>query len=198
MSSSFDNINVYRSQLKATLLQLGSAPDAEIDQFVNLFEEVRIPKKSSIIRPGDETDRVHFVVRGIVRIYYEKENKEITNWFISEGRFFAPVYHLFTGKANPNYYEALEETITISASYREMEKLYARHHSLEHIGRKLVELYYADFLRQSYNVLSLSADERYLNFLKNSPELMSRVPLRFIASYLGLTQETLSRLRARH
>lgn len=198
MSSAFDNINVYRAQLKTTLLQLGSAPDEEIDQLIRLFEEVRIAKKTSIIKPGEESDKVYFVVRGIIRIYYEKENKEITNWFISEGRFFAPVYHLFTGKPNPNYYEALEETIAITASYRDMEKLYSQFHSLEHIGRKLIESYYADFLRQSYNVLFLSADERYLNFLKNTPELISRVPLRFIASYLGLTQETLSRLRARH
>lgn len=198
MSSNLDNINVFRAQLKSTLLQLGPAPEEELEAFVQLFHEVRIPKKSHIIRPGDETDSVYYVIRGIIRIYYEKENKEITNWFISEGRFFAPVYHLFTGKPNPNYYEALEETTAITASYREMEKMYTRYHALEHIGRKLIEMYYADFLRQSYNILFLSADERYLNFLKNNPALISRVPLRFIASYLGLTQETLSRLRARH
>ena len=193
-----EDILTYRSKLKSTLLQLGPSPDAEIDQLVALFKEIRIPKKTSIIKPNDKADNVYFVVHGIVRIYYVKENKEITNWFIMENRFFAPVYFLFTGNPNPNFYEALEDTVAITAPYNEMEKLYRQYHSLEHIGRKLIELYYADFLKQSYDLMFLSAEERYSTFIKKSPELVNRIPLRFIASFLGITQETLSRLRSKH
>lgn len=193
-----DDINTYRNLLKHTLLQLGPSPEEEIDQLINLFGEINIPKKTNIIKPNDVTDNVYFIVHGIVRIYYVKENKEITNWFITENRFFAPVYHLFTGNPNPNFYEALEDTVAITARYNEMEKLYRQYHSLEHIGRRLIELYYADFLKQSYDLMFLSAEERYSTFIKKSPELINRIPLRFIASFLGITQETLSRLRAKH
>lgn len=191
------DILIYRARLKSTLLKLGPSPDEEIDQLVALFKEVNIPKKTSIIKPDESSDNVYFIVKGLVRIYYVKENKEITNWFITEDRFFAAVYYLFTGKPNPNFYEALEDTTAITAPYREMEKLYRKYHSLEHIGRKLIELYYADFLKQSYDLMFLSADERYSTFIKNSPELVNRIPLRFIASFLGITQETLSRLRSK-
>jgi CRP-like cAMP-binding protein len=193
-----EDIHTYQNQLKNTLLLLGPSPDEEIDQLAGLFREVHISKKTSIIKPGENTDSVYFIIKGLVRIYYVKEQKEITNWFITENRFFAPVYHLFTGQPNPNFYEALEETIAITTPYRDMEKLYRKYHSLEHIGRKLIELYYADFLKQSYDLMFLSAEERYTTFIKKSPELVNRIPLRFIASFLGITQETLSRLRSKH
>lgn len=198
MSNTVGDITGYREQLKHTLLQLGPSPDEEIDQLVDLFRPVQIPKKTCVIQPGDTVDSVYFVISGVVRIYYIKEQKEITTWFITENRFFAPVYHLFTGQPNPNCYETLEETIALTASYRQMEELYRKHHSLEHIGRKLIESYYAEFLRQSYDVMFLSADERYTTFVLKNAGLLNRIPLRFIASYLGLTQETLSRLRSKH
>ena len=68
---------------------------------------------------------------------------------------------------------------------------------MEHLGRVMIQAYYAAFIKKTYDVLSLSADDRYQLFVKENSGLLNRISLKYIASYLGITQETLSRLRAK-
>lgn len=191
-----DKLDIYRKRMTAVLKEFGNSTDSERNELAGLFDVVHIPKKTSVIRPGENTDKVYFIIKGMVRIYYYKNRKEITNQFMTEDHFFAPVYHMFTGKENPNYYQAMEDTIALAARYSDMERLYARSHNLEHTGRKLIEFYYAVFLKQSYDLMFLTAEERYNIFVRENPELLKRLPLRHIASYLGIQHETLSRIRA--
>jgi hypothetical protein len=133
-----------------------------------------------------------------VRIYYVKEDKEITNWFIRENMVFAATYSILTGEKNYNFYEAIERSIVLKIKYSLLESYYAKYHSIEHLGRKMVESYYGTFMKRTNDVLFLSAEERYHLFNKDHSDLLNRLPLRHVASYLGITQETLSRLRAKH
>jgi CRP-like cAMP-binding protein len=133
-----------------------------------------------------------------VRIYYVKEEKEITNWFIQENMMFAATYSILTGQPNYSSYETLEETHVLKIKYAVLESFYTRYHSLEHMGRKLIQAYYGAFMKKTFDVLFLSAEERYHLFVKDHADLLNRVPLRYVASYLGITQETLSRLRSKH
>ena len=117
--------------------------------------------------------------------------------FVCENEIAAGAYSIITGEKNFNNYEALENTITLCIEYNELEELYDKYHSLEHLGRLLVEKYYSNFMKKTHDVIFLSAEERYANFVREQAKLLNRVPLRFIASYLGIAQETLSRLRAK-
>ena len=126
------------------------------------------------------------------------EKKEITNWFIKENMMFAATYSILTGNSNYSTYEALEETYVLKIKYDVLESFYTKYHTLEHLGRKIIEAYYGAFMKKTYDVLFLSAEERYQLFVKDHGDLLNRVPLRFVASFLGITQETLSRLRAKH
>jgi CRP/FNR family transcriptional regulator, anaerobic regulatory protein len=186
-----------REQLKLSILKISDNPDLDPTDFLNIFSLKSIPKKTIIINQGESSDKVYFVIRGMVRIYYIKEEKEITNWFIEENNFFAATYSLFTGQPNVYIYESLEDLEVLCCSYGEMQQLYASNHDFEHIGRKMIELYYSMFLKKSYDVMFLSAEERYQTIMELHPEWLNRIPLKHIASYLGLTQETLSRLRAK-
>ena len=116
---------------------------------------------------------------------------------VKENEIVAGAYSIITGEKNFNNYEALENTITLCIEYHELGNLYDKYHSLEHLGRLLVQKYYSNFMKKTHDIIFLSAEERYANFIRNHTELLSRVPLRFIASYLGLAQETLSRLRTK-
>lgn len=193
------NIEVYRSQLKNYLLKL--APNTVPEQLNTLVEEFtadKFSKKEMILTAGDYSDTVYFICEGLVRIYYIKEDKEITNWFIKENMMFAATYSILSGEPNYSNYETLEDTYVLKIKYSVLESHYKKHHSLEHLGRKIIEAYYGVFMKKTFDVLFLSAEERYTLFIKDHSDLLNRVPLRYIASYLGITQETLSRLRSKH
>lgn len=199
MSKIKDNIEEHREQLKKYFLYL--YPDTNRNELAELVEQFtmdKFDKKQMILKAGDFSDTVYFVYKGLVRIYYVKEEKEITNWFIKENMMFAATYSILTGEANYSNYETLEDTYVLKLKYSVLESFYAKYHSVEHLGRKIIEAYYGAFMKKTFDVLFLSAEERYSLFLKDNSDLLNRVPLRYIASYLGITQETLSRLRAKH
>lgn len=168
-----------------------------ISILVDTFKLKKYKKKELIINDTENIDKVCYIVDGLVRIYYHRENKEITNWFIEENGVFMPVYHILTGQPNNNNYEALKTTIVLESSYSKLEKIYAFHPQLQLLGRKMIESYYAKFLAHSHNVLFLSAEERYASFIEKKSDLLNIVALKHIASYLGISQETLSRIRAK-
>lgn len=199
MKKSVEKLEHYKDQIRAFFLRL--APDTPLDQLNQLIDEFSFevfPKKKMIITSGESSDMVYFICEGLVRIYYIKEGKEITNWFLKENNAFAATYYVLTGKENEYFYEALERTAVMKVRYPVLESYYAKYHALEHLGRKLIEQYYVMFIKRSNEVCFMSAEEKYDSFLRDHAEIMNRVSLRNIASYLGISQETLSRLRARH
>ena len=199
MIKHIQNIEESKNLLKKYLLSL--YPNAglnELSELIDQFKLDKFEKKQTILEAGDLSDSVYFVIEGLVRIFYVKEEKEITNWFIKENMMFAATYSILTGNSNYSTYEALEETYVLKIKYDVLESFYAKYHTLEHLGRKIIEAYYGAFMKKTYDVLFLSAEERYQLFVKDHGDLLNRVPLRFVASFLGITQETLSRLRAKH
>jgi CRP-like cAMP-binding protein len=199
MNKHLQSIDTYREQLKKYFLSL--YPNTNLDELTELVQQFtfdKIDKKSILLNAGEFSDTVYFIIEGLVRIYYVKEDKEITNWFIKENMMFAATYSILTGNKNYSTYETLEDTYVLKVRYPVLESLYTKYHSLEHLGRKLIEAYYGAFMKKTFDVLFLSAEERYHLFVKDQSDLLNRVPLRFVASFLGITQETLSRLRAKH
>jgi CRP-like cAMP-binding protein len=199
MIKHIQNIEESKNQLKKYLLSLYPNTGLnELSELIDQFKLDKFEKKQTILEAGDLSDSVYFVIEGLVRIFYVKEEKEITNWFIKENMMFAATYSILTGNSNYSTYEALEETYVLKIKYDVLESFYTKYHTLEHLGRKIIEAYYGAFMKKTYDVLFLSAEERYQLFVKDHGDLLNRVPLRFVASFLGITQETLSRLRAKH
>ncbi len=199
MIKHIQNIEESKNLLKKYLLSLYPNTGLnELSELIDQFKLDKFEKKQTILEAGDLSDSVYFVIEGLVRIFYVKEEKEITNWFIKENMMFAATYSILTGNSNYSTYEALEETYVLKIKYDVLESFYTKYHTLEHLGRKIIEAYYGAFMKKTYDVLFLSAEERYQLFVKDHGDLLNRVPLRFVASFLGITQETLSRLRAKH
>lgn len=193
------NIEEAKNQLRDYFLFLGpNTPLDELNELVDEFTPDKFTKKEIILEAGNFSDMVYFICNGIVRIYYVKEDKEITTWFIKENMVFAATYTLLSRQKNFSNYEALEDCNVLKIRYSVLEAYYKKYHALEHVGRKMVESYFSSFMKRSFDVMFLSAEERYQLFVKQHPDLLNRVPLRYVASYLGLTQETLSRLRSKH
>lgn len=173
------------------------AGEEELNEMVALFHLDVYPKRAIIIHPNSPTKRLYFVINGLVRSYYTIEGKEITSNFIEENRLFASTYSIITGIPNIDCFEALENTVCLSADFKELEHLFSKYHLLERLARKMVEMYYSQFLIENYNKLFLTSEERFEICMAERASLVNRVSLKHIASYLSIAPETLSILRAK-
>ncbi|MFN8295876.1 MAG: Crp/Fnr family transcriptional regulator [Chitinophagales bacterium] len=197
MNKPVEDIEWHREMLKQVLLRIAYVPDDAITAFVNLFSLKVYRKKSIIIAPNNTHLKGYFISDGLIRMYYIKNNKEITEDFRGTHSFFLNGYTQFAKMPNFDYFVALEPTTCLEIDWNELEEILGKYHSLEHLGRRVIELHYAESMRVSYNSLFLSVEERYRIFLREKGTLVNKVSLKHIASYLGISQETLSRLRAK-
>ncbi len=198
MTNTASDIQKFRNQLKQDLLKI--CPNLNLNELEELVQKTKlkkIAKNEIFIKVDSYSDSVYFIIQGMIRVFYEKEGKEITNILLTEGDVIAGSYSYITGGRNFSNYQALEYTLVLYISNYELEELYKKYHSIERLGRVIVEQYYASFMKKTYDVLFLSAEERYNTFVTNHRELFNRISLKYIASYLGISQETLSRLRAK-
>ncbi len=152
-------------------------------------------KGQYLVRNGERCKDLFFVESGLVRGYYLNEEKEVTNWMAVDGEFATSFYSFITREPAAESIEVLEPSALTQISYDDLQMLYADFPETERIGRILTETYY---IRLEGRLLSLqftTAKDRYEQLLANNPLLVQKAPLGYIASYLGMTQETLSRIR---
>ncbi len=198
MAKTIYNIEESRKVLKNVLSYLTPIPDQELNELASLFFLEVYPKKTCIISPYSTGIKFYFIQKGLIRIYYMADDREIMTDFMETNQFFLNGYTLFTGLPNIEYYTSVEETICLVADMAAIELLCIKYHSIAHLARKLVEKYYTDFMEVNNNRIFLSAEQRYEIFIKKRSSIANNIPLKYIASYLGITPETLSRLRSKY
>ena len=152
-------------------------------------------KKDFLLKKGHIAENVFFIEKGLVRCFYEKDSKEISSWFMKEADVIISVESFF--KQMPGYenVQALEETEVLYINYNELMYAYKEFQEFNFVGRILTEKYYMLCEQRLYSLRMQHASERYKNLLKKSPEIIQRVPSQYIASYLGIAIETLSRVK---
>jgi len=157
--------------------------------------EIHLLKDEHLEENNKHPDSFYFIVEGIVRVYYLKDGKDITDWFASKNQFIGPILNIYGGKPIQQYVQVLENTTLLVIKNNALEKLYKKYHSFERIGRLIIT---QTLIQLSERVIALqfySAKEKYELLLKENPGIIKRVALKHIASYLGITLETLSRVR---
>ena len=182
--------------LSSFFLSLTTIDSDELQDIVSHFEEEIIPKNTLLIREGQVCKKLYYVKKGMGRSYYLKaDGKEVTQWFFGVGKFMTSVDSFFQQSPSLYYLETLEDSIIYSISNTQMDLLLSKYHKMEQIAR----LASIEMLTKVVNKLNAiqfqTARERYEYMLAEFPDISYRVPLGHIASYLGMTQETLSRLR---
>ena len=163
---------------------------------VEISSEVHFHKGTDVQPIGHTCKTIYFVKKGCVRIFYFKEDIDITESFEFENAFVARAESLFTGKPSLKAIQAIEDTDLIAIDSNKLFKLFDSHRDLERLFRKIIETSYVNTVNRIESLQFNTADERYFNLLKDHPNILKRVPLKFIASYLGITPVSLSRIRA--
>lgn len=153
-------------------------------------------KKNEILQPfGHTCKTIYFLKSGIARIYYYKDGIDITECFAFEGNIIARVESLFTGKPSQKAIQILENAEIIAINATQLFKLYDSFPQIERLFRLIFETAYVDTINRIESIQFHSAEERYLTLLEET-EIVQKIPLKHIASYLGITQVSLSRIRA--
>jgi CRP-like cAMP-binding protein len=161
-----------------------------------ICREVKFKKGEHIQEIGHTCKTIYFVKSGVVRIYYFKDDVDITESFEFENSFVARAESLFTGKPSRKGIQALEDTALIAIDSVKLFALFDEHPDLERLFRKIIEASYVNTVNRIESLQFHTAEERYNSLLKDNPNVLKRIPLKYIASYLGITQVSLSRIRA--
>ncbi|MDP2415039.1 Crp/Fnr family transcriptional regulator [Daejeonella sp.] len=172
--------------------------DVEKDICKSLFSPKKLRKRQYILQQDDICKNLVFVEKGILRSYSvdSKGNEHILQ-FAPEGWWISDVYSFLTGEAAVYNIEAIEDSELLLISKSSLDELYERVPKFERYFRLLSQANMVATHRRLTASLSDSADEKYLRLLSAYPNIVARVPQHMIASYLGITPETLSRVRKR-
>lgn len=155
-------------------------------------------KKGSNLQPIGFTCRTLYIVaKGLARIFYYKDGIDVTESFALERQVIVRVESLFTGRPSRKGIQAVENSIFVAIDAAALFRLYDAYPALERLFRKIFEAAHVDTVNRLESLQFHSAEERYQALLTDYPEIIQRVPLKYIASYLGITQVSLSRIRAR-
>ena len=154
-------------------------------------------RKNQDLQPTGVTCRtIYFVHSGLARIYYYKDGTEITEYFAFENDIIVRAESLFTGKPSKKAIQAVEDTVFIGIPSSQLFELYDSYSDIERLFRKITESAYVDTVNRIESIQFHTAEERYTQLLFKNPAMIQRIPLKHIASYLGITQVSLSRIRA--
>ena len=168
----------------------------ELNDILPHFEKEYVKKNTLLIKEGQVCNKLYFIEQGLGRSYYLKEDgKEVTQWFIGVGKFMSSADSFFN--QSPSFYslEVLEDSILYSISHEKMDLLLGKYHKMEKFIRLLSLEMFTKVVHKLNAIQFQTARERYDYMISEFPDVSHRVPLSQIASFLGMTQETLSRIR---
>lgn len=176
--------------------KLADLSSGAVDFLKKNVTQSEFKKNEEILGLGENCSFLNFVDKGFLRGYYYLDGKEVTTWFSQENEFATCFYSFISRKPCVEIIEALEDTTVTQISYDTLQSTFKLFPETERIGRIITENYYLKLEDRFLNIQFKSAKERYQNLLESKPALLKRAALGQIASYLGISQETLSRMRA--
>ncbi|AXT59202.1 Crp/Fnr family transcriptional regulator [Aquimarina sp. AD10] len=164
-------------------------------EFIAKLKLITYRKGDTVVREGQYSKKAYLIVQGCARAYYLKDGKDISDWFTFENQFMASIVSFFSSQPSPHYVEFVEESIVIEFSKETVDSLSNKFHDFERFISKVVTETMLGLCERLHTIQFSKADERYKNLIGIYPDITQRIPLTHIASYLGITLETLSRIR---
>lgn len=183
-------------ELVDTLNSIYKLPEIEIGVLLNHFVDEEYPSNYRIGKIGDLTDKIYYVEKGIIRHYLmDKKGNEINSWFSFEGNLAASFKSFSSRTPSLEGMELIEDCKLRSITYQSVYQLMDKYHELERLFRLFTEYYYMEAEARIHELKTLTATERYHKLIEDRPDILQRISLNHIASFIGITKETLSRVR---
>jgi CRP-like cAMP-binding protein len=171
------------------------SPDTE-QAIATILQRLELTKGHILVRQNTICDYLYFIESGLTRTYYYKNEKDITDWISAENSFAVSVLSFITRKPDRRIIELLEPSVIWAMHYNDFENLCKNNHDFERLARHICASGLVQLQKKFDDLHFATALERYQILMQTNPSFIQRVPLGMIASYLGTTQETLSRIRS--
>jgi CRP-like cAMP-binding protein len=187
-----ENVKLFQDYLRKFI----DVTDNEFVQYLIPVIKVRkFGKKELVTKAGEVENYFNFITKGLVRKYYKKGQQEINTQISFEGHLILSQESFHSRRPSDYYVETIEPTIFVSISHDDLEKVYSQSHRMEHLARLLIT--YAMVIKDNWQMqlVKMTPRERFLNFVTKNPQLMQRVPQKYLASYLNIKPETFSRFK---
>lgn len=171
-----------------------SIDDIDLKLVLSKCREIEVEKGKYILKKGQVANQYFFINSGGVRFFYGEYDQQNTSWVVFSNEFFTEISSLNPQKPSRFNIEAIEDSELIIIDKSDMDFLYRHVPAWQELGRKVWEQMSVRMIEQIVSFQTLSAEERYLQFI-NTPELIQKIPVKHLASFLGITPNALSRIR---
>ncbi|WP_231489806.1 Crp/Fnr family transcriptional regulator [Pedobacter sp. Leaf170] len=169
--------------------------DSELLIFLEKLKPRKILKDDYLLRAGDVCKAMVIINSGVLRYFTITEKGEQSHWFAFDGEWLGDYESFLTRQPSSNFIQALEDTEVYCLSYDDMQQLYSIGAKYERFGRLMAENLFVSVGRSRNDLVSLSAEKRYLNLINTYPNIVKRIQIQHIATYLGIHPQSLSRIR---
>jgi CRP-like cAMP-binding protein len=170
-------------------------PEENLQPILDRFQESKIKKGTHLLKPGNECNFLCFIQKGAFRVYYyDLKGHQIITWFSFDEMVITDLLGLYTTGKAQFYVEALEDSLLYKITKNDLEELYSKFPIYQQFGRKFAEEALTMLMQRTMSLHTKSAEERYKELLM-IPDFIQKIPLKFLASFLGVTDTSLSRIR---
>jgi CRP-like cAMP-binding protein len=170
--------------------------DEEYIRYILPIAKVRrFGKREIVTKAGEIENHFNFIIKGLVRKYYKKNNNEINTQISMEGHIILSQESFHSRTASEYYIETIEPSAFVSIAFDDLENLYTQSKKMEHLGRLVITHTMIIKDRWQMQMVKMTPRERFLNFVMKNPDLLQRVPQKYLASYLNIKPETFSRFK---
>ncbi len=187
-----DSIKLFQSYLG----KFTDITEAEFNKnLLPVIKVRRFGKKELLTKEGQVENYFNFIAKGLIRKYYVKGNHEINTQISMEGHLIVSQESFHSRLPSDYFIETIEPSTVVSITYDDLERVYASSHRMERLARLMIT--YAMVIKDRWQIqlVKMTPRERFLNFVTKNPELMQRVPQKYLASYLNIKPETFSRFK---
>ncbi|MBT2563765.1 Crp/Fnr family transcriptional regulator [Pedobacter sp. ISL-68] len=191
-----ENLLPNQTDLLETLSQIVPLPSTLQQRIKDETLTQKFKRKHLLLQPGETAKRLYFIQQGLIRTYFiDEHGKECTTWFIEPGHLIYPSYSFITQKPSYEYIEVLQDSKLQSLSWNQINSYYAEFKEANLLGRIITQKHYLHSEQRAYLLRTATSEYRYELLLKKHPNIEQQITQNHIASYLGISRETLSRIR---
>jgi CRP/FNR family transcriptional regulator, anaerobic regulatory protein len=182
------------SDLKNFLCQYASFSEAELESIASKFKSKQVKKNNYLLKQGDTCKDIVFLREGCLRLYYLKDDVEVSVWFALPQSSAIEIYSFISESPSNYFLQAIEDSEVLYLSKTELTELYCYQPKMQEMMRNFWEDVILNLIKRFTALQTDSAEKRYLELLKR-PDYLATIPQKYLASFIGVTPTSLSRIR---